>query len=104
MRQDNKAPVYDQESPTFWSDPSNNVETPFYGFDHVVLVTGYGDGVGGDYASWLAERHPDPASLIGAENQLPHDYACPQAVRTRIPEDLYSSHYIGERAAAFIAK
>jgi arylsulfatase A-like enzyme len=104
LRHDNKAPVYDQESPTYWSDPSNRVETPFYGFDHVELVTGHGDGVGGDYARWLAERHPDPASLIGAGNQLPHDYACPQAVRTRIPEELYSSHYIGERAAAFIAE
>jgi arylsulfatase A-like enzyme len=104
VRHDNKAPIYDQESPTFWNDPSNRVETPFYGFDHVELVTGHGDGVGGDYARWLAERHPDPASLIGAENQLPHDYTCPQAVRTAVPETLYSSHYIGERAAAFIAE
>jgi arylsulfatase A-like enzyme len=104
LRRDNKAPVYDQESPTFWSDPSRRIEEPFYGFEHVELVTGHGDGVGGDYARWLAERHPDPASLIGADNQLPHDYACPQAVRTAVPEELYSSHYIGERAAAFIAE
>ena len=103
LRHDNKAPLYEQESPAFWSDPSRRLKTPFYGFDHVELVTGHGDGVGGDYARWLAERHPDPASLIGAENQLPHDYTCPQAVRTAIPEELYSSHYIGERAAAFVA-
>ena len=104
LRHDNKAPVYEQESPAFWSDSSNNIETPFYGFDHVELVTGHGDGVGGDYARWLAERHPDPASLIGAENQLPHDYTCPQAVKTAIPEELYSSYYIGERGSAFIAE
>ena len=103
LRHNNKAPVYEQESPAFWSDPTRRLETPFYGFDHVELVTGHGDGVGGDYARWLAERHPDPASLIGTENQLPHDYTCPQAVRTAIPEALYSSHYIGERAAAFIS-
>jgi len=104
IRGDNKASVYEQESLAFWSDPSRRVATPFYGFDHVELVTGHGDGVGGDYARWLAERHPDPASLIGAENQLAHDYTCPQAVRTAIPEELYSSRYIGERAAAFIER
>ena len=41
--------------------------------------------------------------MIGAKNQLPHYYACSRAVRTRMPEELYSSHYIGEYAATFIA-
>jgi arylsulfatase A-like enzyme len=87
LRHDNKAPVYNQESPTFWSDPSNRVETPFYGFDHVEPVTGHGDGVGGDYARWLTERHPAPGSLIGVENQLPHDYICPRRSGPRTPRN-----------------
>jgi len=79
------------------------VDTPYYGFDHVELCTLHGDQVQGDYARWLAERHPDPASLRGRDNALPADgYSAPQAWRTRLPETLYPSSYIGERACAWL--
>ncbi|MEM7268729.1 MAG: sulfatase-like hydrolase/transferase [Pseudomonadota bacterium] len=93
---------YELEGPAHWAADGATTPTPFYGFDHVELVTGHGDHIGGDYAAWLAERCDDSESLIGAENQLPHDYSCPQAVRTRVPEELYSTTYIAERASAWI--
>lgn len=93
---------YKQESPDFWSKPGAQVKTPYYGFSHVELVTGHGDGVDGDYRSWLMSKDKNAMSLIGSKNQLPHDYQCPQAVRTRLPSDLYQSNYIAERARAFI--
>lgn len=102
VRHDLNAPTYKYEEPDFWSGPQPRVPTPFYGFDHVELVTGHGDHVGGDYAAWLLERRPDAGHLLGAANQLPHDYSCPQAVRTALPPELYSTTYIAERAAAFI--
>ncbi|MEM9341966.1 MAG: sulfatase-like hydrolase/transferase [Pseudomonadota bacterium] len=102
VRHDLDTPIYKVEEPDFWSGPQPSVPTPFYGFDHVELVTGHGDHIGGNYARWLLEREPNAADLIGAENQLPHDYTCPQAVRTAIPAELYSTTYIAERAAAFI--
>jgi arylsulfatase A-like enzyme len=68
------------------------------------LVTGHGDDVGGDYPRWLRAKAPDALKLLGPENALPHDYACPQAYRTAIPAELYSTAYIGERAAAYIAR
>ncbi len=95
--------VYQQESPDFWRSTKSGVEPPFYGFDHVELVTGHGDAVGGDYVNWLRQRRPDAGSLQGPENQLPHDYVCPQAVRTAVPEELYPSNYIAERAGEFLA-
>ena len=95
--------IYATEDPDFWSGPQPAVPSPFFGFDHVELVTGHGDGVGGDYTAWLRERAPDAAALIGAENQLPHDYVCPQAIRTAVPEELYSTTYIAERAEAWLA-
>ena len=76
VRHDLDAPVYKVEEPDFWAGPQPRVPTPFYGFDHVKLVTGHGDDVGGDYVAWLLEREPDAARLIGRENQLPHDYVC----------------------------
>lgn len=102
VRHDLDAPEYKYEEPAFWQRPEARVPTPFYGFDHVELVTGHGDHIGGDYAAWLQERAPEAAKLIGPENQLPHDYTCPQAVRTAVPAELYSTTYIAERAAAYI--
>lgn len=79
-----------------------DTDLPFYGFDHVELVTRHGDRTLGNYREWLLERMPDPDRLLGAENQLPHDYVCPQAIRTALPEELYSTSYIAERAVAWL--
>ncbi|MCI5112293.1 MAG: sulfatase-like hydrolase/transferase [Marivita sp.] len=95
-------PAHGQEDPAHWQEPDARVQTPFYGFDHVDLVTSHGDDLGGDYRRWLLERDPDALTRIGAANQLPHDYSCPQAVRTAIPEELYSTSYIAECADACI--
>ncbi|QIM48442.1 sulfatase-like hydrolase/transferase [Pusillimonas sp. DMV24BSW_D] len=102
VREHLTAECYRNEEPDFWSKENPRVQTPFYGFDHVDLVTGHGDGVGGDFKQWLLEREPEAASLLGPDNQLPHDYVCPQAVRTALPEALYPTSYIAERAEAFI--
>ena len=75
---------------------------PFYGFDHVELVTRHGDRGEGHYRQWLLDRNPNALNLIGPDNQLPHDYICPQAVRTAVPEELYSTSYIAERATTWL--
>jgi arylsulfatase A-like enzyme len=102
QREDLNAQQYRYEDPEFWSEPGAKVATPFYGFDHVDLVTGHGDGVGGDFRPWLLEKEPRALELLGPENQLPHDYQCPQAVRTALPEELYPTSFIAERAEAFL--
>lgn len=101
-RTDTDDPFYSVERPQFWEDPNPDFPTPFYGFDHVEVVTRHGDAVGGSYLSWLKERNPDAANLQGPDNQLDHDYICPQAVRTALPEELYSTTYIAERACAWL--
>jgi len=102
IRHDLQDAFYSQEKPKFWAKPGAGITTPFHGFDHVELVRGHGDTVGGDYTAWLLERAPNATDLVGAENQLPHDYQCPQAIRTAVPEELYSTKYIAERAAAWL--
>lgn len=87
-------PFYLTESPGFWRQQEPTVPTPYYGFDHTDLVTGHGVELGGDYRIWLEEKHPETAAKLGAVHQLPHDYTCPQAVRTPIPEELYSTRYM----------
>src|SRR5262249_38810597 len=95
---------YEQETPEFWQRADAHVTTPFYGFDEVTLVRAHGDDVGGDYDRWLIERVPQAKKLLGPENSLPHDYICPQAYRTAVPADVYSTAFLGERAATFLAE
>ncbi|MAK56323.1 MAG: sulfatase [Pusillimonas sp.] len=104
VREHLKDDCYRNEEPDFWSKENARVQTPFYGFDHVDLVTGHGDGVGGDFKQWLLERDPQASSLLGPDNQLPHNYVCPQAVRTALPEALYPTSFIAERAETFIER
>jgi arylsulfatase A-like enzyme len=102
IRNDLDSADYSQEQPDYWLRDEAHIATPFYGFDHVELVRGHGDTVTGDYIRWLLEREPNALSLLGPENALPHDYVCPQAHRTRVPAELYSTAYIAERANAYL--
>ncbi|MDN5540466.1 sulfatase-like hydrolase/transferase, partial [Comamonas sp.] len=79
-------------TPDWRSGKRMAVTTPYYGFEHVELATFHGDQVDGDYARWLAQRHPTPDSLRGRANALPSPgYSAPQAWRTAMPEELYPS-------------
>jgi arylsulfatase A-like enzyme len=102
LRHDLADAAYEQEQPEYWRRPDAAVRTPYYGFDHVEMITGHGDDLGGDYARWLLAREPNARSLIGPDNALPSNYECPQAVRTAIPPELYSSAYIAERAGEYL--
>jgi arylsulfatase A-like enzyme len=102
VRNDLGGAAYGEEQPGYWEKDDAHVTTPFYGFDHVELVRGHGDTVTGDYTRWLLEREPKAMRLLGPKNSLPHDYTCPQAHRTAIPAELYSTNYIAERAAAYL--
>lgn len=95
---------YDQELRDTWLADPDAIRLPFYGFDQVELCTRHADRVGGHYWHWLTARHPSPEKLIGPDNALPHDVKCPQAWRTAMPEELYSTSYIAERSAAYLAE
>jgi len=76
--------------------------TPYYGFDHVDMVTAHGDKAGGHYKQWFKDRYPNWQALHDPANQLPHNYTCPQAYRTPIPEDGYPTAYICDRAKDYL--
>ncbi|MCC6006572.1 MAG: sulfatase-like hydrolase/transferase [Rhodobacteraceae bacterium] len=75
----------------------------FYGYGHVDMVTGHGDRCGGHYAQWFRKTHPDWHALHDPANQLPHNYSCPQAYRTPVPEESYSTFWIANRASDWIS-
>jgi arylsulfatase A-like enzyme len=94
---------YDQEHPKRWEAGRDfPMQLPFYGFGHVDLCTAHGDQVGGHYYVWLKSRRADADTLRALKNQLPHDYICPQAVRTPIPEELYPTAYIADKSCEWL--
>ena len=102
VRSDLDDASYQYERQQFWMQDHPRVPTPFYGFDHYDSVLRHGTITGGDYELWLKSEAPEIMPLRGREDQLPHDYVCPQAIRTKIPEDRYSTSYIAERAREWI--
>ncbi len=104
IRHDLRHPVYDVERPSHWQDPAADVPLPFHGFGHVALVTNHGDSLVGHYRRWLLARRPDADRLTGPQNQLPHGYSCPQAVRTALPEELYPTSYVAGEAVDYLRR
>lgn len=95
---------YTLEEPPHYDDEGRfHFPTPYYGYQHVDMVTGHGTTCGGHYRQWLREQRPyDWQQLLDPANQMPHNYTCPQAERTQIPEDLYPTSYIKQQAKTYL--
>ncbi len=75
---------------------------PYYGYQHIDMVTDHGDQAGGHYLQWLRSQSAMADQWRDRKNQLPHEYKCPQAYRTPIPEELYSTSFIRDKALAYL--
>ena len=96
--------TYVEEEPAqYRSDTRYDIKTPYYGYQHVDMVTSHGDKCGGHYGQWFRSEAEDWEALHDPANQLPHNYSCPQANRTPIPEDLYPTAYVRDRAIDYLA-
>ena len=94
---------YDQEVASSWRAGSNTqVELPYYGFDHVEFANSHADTTTGHHLRWQLARNPDVETLRGPNNALPSDYTAPQAYRTAVPVELYSSTYVAEQTQAYL--
>ena len=95
--------LYQSESISGWKDHGADiVKLPYYGFNHADIVSFHGDMTGGAHELWLRSQLPDLDAVRGLQNQLPHDYTCPQAMRTALPEELYSTSYIKQRTLDYL--
>ena len=94
--------TYLEEAPHYQGAGRFEMEGPYYGYRHVDMVTSHGDRCGGHYGQWFREQAPDAAALHDPANELAHSYTCPQAYRTPIPEALYPTAYIRDRAIDYL--
>jgi len=96
---------YGNEEPERYVDSEHfDFPTPYYGFDHVDVVTAHGDKAGGHYNQWFKAKHTKWKALHDPANQLPHDYTCPQAYRTPVPEESYTTAYIRDSGKDYLTK
>ena len=93
---------YAEEPPHYQGEARHAFEAPYYGYRHVDMVTSHGDRCGGHYLQWFRQAAPDWQELHDPANELAHNYTCPQAYRTPIPEDLYPTAYIRDRATDYL--
>ena len=94
---------YSEELPhNFDAEDKYGIELPYYGYQHVDLVTGHGDRCGGHYQQWFRENCPDWEALSDPANELPHNYSCPQSYRTPIPEVFYPTTWIADKAIDYL--
>lgn len=98
--------AYDLEITPKWDRPlAERLEGDFYGFDHVEIAADHADQASGDYLLWARTQHPNFDDLVGPENALPDNRInAPQAWRTAVPEELYSTSWIADRSQAWLAE
>lgn len=96
---------YDLEVVPKWNRPlADRIEGDFYGFEHVEIAADHADAASGDYLLWARSQSPDFDRLVGPENALPDNRInAPQAWRTAVPENLYSTSWIADRAQEWLA-
>ncbi len=96
---------YDLEVITKWDRPlSERIDGDFYGFEHVEVAADHADRACGDYLLWAREQRDDFDRLVGPDNALLNNsIKAPQAWRTAVPEELYSTNWIADRSKAWLA-
>ena len=104
IKNNRQTPEYDLEVAPKWNTPlAERIDEHFYGFEHVEVAADHGDQACGDYALWARSQRPDFDDLVGPDNALPDNRInAPQAWRTAVPEELYSTHWIAEQSAAWL--
>ena len=97
---------YDLEVIGQWNTPlAERIDDDFYGFEHVQIAAGHADQASGDYGLWARQQRHDFNDLVGPDNALRDNriYA-PQAWRTAVPEELYSTSWIADQTQSWLAQ
>ncbi len=101
---DPKDDIYQEETDLETIKGGSDIGTPYYGFNDIEVTTLHGDKLGGDYQKWFRTNVPEWEKYHDPENELPHNYTCLQAYRTPVPEHLYPTSWVADRAIKFLNK
>ena len=87
-----------------WDQPlADRIDGDFYGFEHVEVAADHADQASGDYLLWAKKQREDFDQLVGPQNALSDNrIKAPQAWRTAVPEELYSTAWIADRSEVWL--
>ena len=95
-----------EESIADWKDGKfDNWNGPYLGFETVEMVLGHSNSLVGHYGQWLRREHPETYHFFKADHLTPlpiRDQVRLGTYHNDIPEEVYSSTYVGDRACSFI--
>lgn len=93
-----------RESISDWREGKHKGWNGHYaGFETTEIILGHSNPLLAHYGDWLRENHPQHIKKFIYENMEPIDITCGQGVyKNDVPEEAYSSAYVGERACAYI--
>jgi len=94
--------TYQYERQAYWDKTDPKVPIPFYGFKEYFAVMRHGFNTGGSHLEWVKKNAPETLALRGRDKQFDHDFTVPQAIRTKVPEEHYSTTYIADRAVEWL--
>lgn len=99
-----KGPLYELEVLPRWETPlASRMDRHFYGYQHAEIADDHADRAGGDYLLWARQQDPNFDKLVGPDNATPDNRInAPQAWRTKVPEELYSTTWIADRTIAYL--
>ncbi len=99
-------PEYELEVKSRWDTRlADRINGDFYGFDHVEVAADHADRACGDYLIWARGQRADFDDLVGPDNALADSRIdAPQAWRTAVPEELYSTAWIADRSEAWLTE
>lgn len=104
IKNNRRSAEYDLEVIGQWDTPlAERIDGHFYGFDHVEVAADHADKASGDYLLWAREQRADFDELVGPENAIGDNRINPpQAWRTAVPEELYSTNWIADRSESWL--
>lgn len=105
MRNHHDPQRYTVEMQEVWArtpDKADQIELPYYGFDHVDFVMGHGDLVAGHYNNWLRQQGGGDVAR-GIDNaRETSDVNAPQVYRPELDEERYPTRYIGNQTVSWL--
>ena len=106
VKDNRHGPEYDLEVAPKWDRPlADRLEKGFYGFEHVEVAADHADQASGDYLLWARSMRKDFDELVGPQNAMPDNRInAPQAWRTAVPEELYSTSWVAQRTQAYLSE
>jgi arylsulfatase A-like enzyme len=91
------------EVDVFWQDGSiKQIPTPYFGLQHVDLTIGHGVKVGGNYALWLKNEHPEQWERLKNNKCEPSPLGAESCGASPLSEEFHHTAYVAEQTIKYL--